>query len=370
MTAATATARRMPLSVHLREARKRSLRAAAALAVAAVIAYLCSDQVLDVLRAPVLDIAESRAAAINYDSITGAFDLKLRIALLGGIALSSPVWLYQLFAYIGPALSRREKRWTFGFLAAVLPLFAAGCAMGVLLFPRMIELLTGFAPAEDTTLLQASYYFDFVLKLVLAAGVAFTLPVLVVLLNFMGVLPASGIARSWRVCVVAISVFSALVTPAADLLSMFAIAVPMAALFAAALLVSWLHDRRVSRRAAADLVAELGSGASDAPEVSEAPERGRAARGAAADGGIGRAGAAPAGTGPDGTGPAETVPGGIGSAGLASDGIAPGGTAPAGTASGGTGPAGIAPDATAPDGVRASDVRSKEGVAENARSDL
>lgn len=234
----------MPLSGHLLEGRRRITRVAAALVVAAVAAYLLSDQVLEVLRAPVVEIAQTRDASINYDSITGAFDLKLRIALFGGIALSSPVWMYQVLAYVSSALTRREKRCTFGFLAAVLPLFAAGCAAGVAVFPRVVELLAGFASAEDTTLLQASYYFDFVLKLVIAAGVAFTFPAFIVVLNVMGVLPATTIARSWRGMTISIVVFSALVTPAADLLSMFLIAVPMLGLFAIALSIAWLHDRR------------------------------------------------------------------------------------------------------------------------------
>ncbi|MDN6259282.1 MAG: twin-arginine translocase subunit TatC [Corynebacterium sp.] len=238
MTSATAGPAGMPLSGHLLEGRRRLTRVAAALVVAAVIAYLRSAQVREVLRAPVVDIAQTRAAAINYDSITGAFDLKLRIAL------SSPVWLYQILAYVAPALTRREKRYAFGFLGAVIPLFVAGCAAGVAVFPRIVELLASFASADDSTLLQASYYFDFVLKLVLAAGVAFTFPAFIVVLNFMGVLSARTIARSWRGITISIVVFSALVTPAADLLSMFLIAVPMAVLFGISLAIAWIHDRR------------------------------------------------------------------------------------------------------------------------------
>jgi sec-independent protein translocase protein TatC len=244
MTPATAGPTGMPLSGHLLEGRRRLTRATAALVVAAVVAYLLSDQVLEVLRAPVVDIAQTRAAAINYDSVTGAFDLKLRIALFGGIALASPVWLYQILAYVAPALIGREKRHAFGFLAAAIPLFVAGCAAGVAVFPRIVELLAGFASADDSTLLQASYYFDFVLKLVLAAGVAFTFPAFIVLLNVLGVLPARTVARSWRGITVSIVVLSALVTPSADLLSMFLIAVPMAVLFGVSLGIAWIHDRR------------------------------------------------------------------------------------------------------------------------------
>lgn len=250
---ATGRTAAMTLSGHLREAKKRLSRAALAFLVAAVVAYLLSDTVLDTLRAPVTEIAETRNASINYDSITGAFDLKLKIALYGGIALSGPVWLYQLLAYVAPGLTGREKKYTFGFLAGVLPLFAAGAAVGVLIFPRMVELLTGFASSEDSTLLQASYYFDFVLKLVLASGAAFTLPVFLVVLNTMGILPARTIAHSWRIAVIGIVIFSALVTPAADLMSMFLLVVPMVLLYLMALGISWIHDRRKDRRLAAEL---------------------------------------------------------------------------------------------------------------------
>ncbi len=239
----------MPLSSHLREARIRAARASAALLVGVVIGYLVSDQVMDVLRAPIVALAESRDASLNFDSITGAFDLRIKIALFTGVALSSPVWMYELLAFLAPGLERREKRYTFGFLAASVPLFVAGCVAGLLLFPRMVELLAGFASTEDSTLLQASYYVDFVLKIVLATGLAFVLPVFLVVLNLLGVLSASSLARRWRIVVVAIVLFSATVTPAADVLSMFLIAVPMTVLFAAALLLAWVHDRRRARRA-------------------------------------------------------------------------------------------------------------------------
>ena len=254
----TATARTaMPIGAHLREARRRLGRATLALLVGCVAGYLLSDEILDVLRAPILELADSRDASLNYETVTAAFDLRLKLALHAGVILSSPVWLYQLFAFLTPGLTRRERRYTFGFLAAAVPLFAAGCWMGFLLFPRMVELLTGFAPAEDSTLLQASYYVDFVLKIVVAAGMAFVFPVVLAMLNFLGVLPARVIARSWRVGLMAIVVFSALVTPAADALSMFFVAVPMGALFAASILVAHVHDRAVAVRRCREAVAAM-----------------------------------------------------------------------------------------------------------------
>ncbi|SMX99162.1 sec-independent protein translocase protein TatC [Brevibacterium iodinum ATCC 49514] len=236
----SAAAEKMPLSAHLQEARKRAVRAAVALIIGTVTGYLTSDFVMDVLRAPITELAESRSASLNYDSVTGAFDLQLRIAVYSGIVLSSPVWLGEAFGFLTPGLTAKEKKYTFGFLGAALPLFVVGCLTGLYIFPRMVEVLTSFASSEDSTFLQASYYFDFVFKIVIATGVAFVLPVFLVVLNFIGLLSARSIAKAWRVAIV---VFAALITPAADVLSMFFVAAPMALLFLAALVIAFIHDR-------------------------------------------------------------------------------------------------------------------------------
>lgn len=244
MSTATVAPGTMPLRGHLREARRRAIRAAVALLIGVVVGYLLSDQILDVLRAPIEEIAADRDASLNYDTVTGAFDLKIKIAIYAGVVLSSPVWLLELFAFVTPGLTRRERRFSLGFVLAAVPLFAAGCVFGFLLFPHMVQLLTGFSADQDSTILNATYYVDFVLRIVLAIGIAFVLPVLVVMLNLLGLLPAQTLRRSWRAIVVVIVLFSAMVTPAADVLSMFLVAAPMSALFGAALLITHLHDRR------------------------------------------------------------------------------------------------------------------------------
>ncbi|KQP01075.1 twin-arginine translocase subunit TatC [Leifsonia sp. Leaf264] len=243
----------MSLGQHLLELRKRLFLAAGGIVVGAIVGWFLSDFVWNALRVPVIQIvkAQHRNAVINYPDITSAFDLKLQIAFYIGIVISSPMWLYQIFAFFMPALSRTEKQYTFGFFFTAIPLFLAGCAAGWYVLPHVVDLMTSFAPPDDAAFINAKDYFQFVLKLVLAIGIAFVLPVFLVLLNFAGVISAKSIIGSWRWAILVIVLFTAIATPAADVVSMFLLALPMVVLYFAAWGVAWVHDRRAARRARA-----------------------------------------------------------------------------------------------------------------------
>ena len=247
---------RMTLGDHLLELRKRLYIAAAAILVGMVGGWFVADFLLDVLRGPIYTIAEAqnRVATLNYDGISSAFDLKLQIALTVGIVATSPIWLYQIWAFFMPGLTRREIKYTLGFFLSAIPLFLLGCWAGFTVFPHIVELMTSFAPSQDSAIITAKTYFDFVLKLVLGVGVAFVLPVFLVLLNFAGVISAKSILKSWRVAILLIVLFTAIATPAADILSMFLLAIPMVLLYFSAAGIAWLHDRRKAKRAKSMLV--------------------------------------------------------------------------------------------------------------------
>lgn len=240
----------MSLGQHLIELRKRLYLAAAGLLIGAIVGWFLSDFVWNQLREPIYAIinAQHRNAQINYPDITSAFDLKLKISIYVGLIVSSPVWLYQIFAFLVPGLTGTEKKYTFGFLFTAIPLFLAGCAAGWVVLPHVVELMTSFAPAEDSAFISAQGYFDFVLKLVVAIGIAFVLPVFMVLLNFAGVISAQSIIKSWRIAILVIVLFTAIATPAADVVSMFLLAIPMVMLYFAAYGIAWLHDRRVAKK--------------------------------------------------------------------------------------------------------------------------
>jgi len=256
---------RMSLGDHLRELRKRLFISAIAIIVAAVIAFInweflgdlfglqwgsLTSFVQDGMRVPINQLAENHNAVISYTTVSSAFDLTVQIGITIAILIASPVWLYQVFAFLVPGLTGKEKRYTFGFFFSAVPLFLAGGLTGWILFPHMVELLASFTPTEDSIVLDARYYYDFIIKLVLAVGVGFVLPVFLVLLNFVGVLSAKAILKGWRVAILVITLFCAIATPAVDVASMFLLAIPMVALYFVAVLVATIHDRAVARRLA------------------------------------------------------------------------------------------------------------------------
>lgn len=243
----------MTLGEHLVEFRRRLVVSALAIGVTSVVGYLLADAVWATLAAPLHNVANlsGRLAEINYTSISEAFDTRLSIALTVGLVFASPIWLWQVWAFITPALVRRERRLVLGFVCSAVPLFIAGCAAGWWVFPHVVELMTSFAPAGSTTLLTARYYLDFSIKFILAIGVGFVLPVFLVLLSFAGILSGRAILSAWRWAIVAIITFTALATPAADLVSMFLLAIPMIALYFLAALLATIRDRRVARATAA-----------------------------------------------------------------------------------------------------------------------
>lgn len=240
---------KMSLGQHLVELRKRLMIAGVGIVAGTIGGWFLSQLVWDRLRAPILLIASAHhQASINYPSITGAWDVRFQVAIMLGILISSPLWLYQIFAFLVPGLNGRERKYIFGFFFTAVPLFLGGAAIGWLVLPRIVNFMVSFVPGQDTSIIDAKYYLDFVIKLILAAGIAFVLPVFLVLLNFIGILSATTILKGWRWAVLAITVFTAIATPAADPLSMLLLALPMVALYFGAWGISALHDRAVARR--------------------------------------------------------------------------------------------------------------------------
>lgn len=240
----------MPLVSHLLEFRRRLFISAGAIIAFSVGGFFVADWVWAQLQAPLLIVAEEqgRTAEVAYTYLTEAFDTRLQIAFTVGLVASSPVWLYQIWAFFMPALHKDEKRYALGFVLTAVPLFLAGCFVGWLVLPNMVDLLVRFAAEGAATLLQAKVYLDFALKLLIAVGIAFVMPVFLVLLNFADVISAKQIIKGWRVAVVIISAFAAFATPAADVVSMVLLIIPMVALYLMSAGIAWLSDKRKAKR--------------------------------------------------------------------------------------------------------------------------
>lgn len=241
----------MSLGAHLVELRKRLMYAALALVVGMVVAFIVADPVIHFITEPIRIITEKRGddfSALNFGTVTAAFDMRMRIAFSIGLFISAPVWLWQVWAFIMPGLTRKEIKYTVGFVVAAVPLFLAGCYLGVMIMPHVIELMWSFTPDGATNFYYAQEYYDFVFKLMIVIGVSFVLPVFLVALNLAGVMSGRAILKGWRIAIIIATVFAALATPAADVVSMLMLAGILIVLFFAAAGLSLLFDRRKRKR--------------------------------------------------------------------------------------------------------------------------
>jgi sec-independent protein translocase protein TatC len=240
----------MSLADHLRELRRRFIIAAGAVAVGSVLGWVEYDSLFNRIMAPLRKVAAERHGLvnINFGGITQPFTVQLQVALFVGVIVASPVWLYQVWGFIVPGLTKREKRTTVGFIGAAVPLFLGGCFIATQVVPRAVEILLGFTPNGAANLPDAALYLTFVMRFILAFGLAFLLPVFLVGLNVAHVLPARIMLKGWRVAVLLIFVFAAMMTPTPDAWTMLVLAMPMVGLFFAAVGVATILDRRRARR--------------------------------------------------------------------------------------------------------------------------
>lgn len=248
----------MPLREHLVELRKRVFLAAAGIAVGAIAGWFLYQPVFELLQEPLLNAAADRGGnvSVNFAGLASAFDMQLKVSLFLGALVSSPWWLYQLWAFITPGLTSRERRSAVGFLAAAVPLFLAGSALAAFVMPEAVRVLTDFTPEGASNFIDAQTYLSFVMRFVLAFGLAFVLPVIMVCINLVGLVPAKTWAKGWRWAVLLAFVFAAVMTPTPDAITMIVMALPICGLYFAALGVCVLHDRRVAKRTAKAVEAE------------------------------------------------------------------------------------------------------------------
>lgn len=243
----------MTLAQHLGELRTRLIKSAAGLALGIVAAFLFYERVFDFITHPYCELPEARrltggsSCLLTFTGITGAFSIQLRVAMIVGVLISAPIWLYQLWAFVTPGLHRRERRWALAFAGISTVLFAGGTAFGYYSLNRALEFLLSFGNGL-TPVIAIDRYLSFVTSLLLVFGASFEFPLLLIMLNVAGIVSAARLRGAWRMIIFGIFVFAAMATPSQDPLTMSLMALPMTVLYGVALLAALVHDRRAARR--------------------------------------------------------------------------------------------------------------------------
>ncbi|MFC8303382.1 twin-arginine translocase subunit TatC [Specibacter sp. NPDC057265] len=243
---------RMPLKAHLIEARNRLFKSALAMLPGVVLGWILYDPLLFALTQPLRDISASRniVATLNFQGVTTSFDLKIQISLILGLIIASPVWIYQLWAFITPGLTKKERRYTLSYMFASVPLFLAGIYAGWVIWPNIVKALTGFTPAgsESANIITALEYLQFAMQLMLFMGVSFLVPILLFALNALGMVRGRTYLKAWRFVILGVTIVSAMAAPGSDVMSMFFLGAPLLVLYFGAIGLCLINDRRRDRR--------------------------------------------------------------------------------------------------------------------------
>jgi sec-independent protein translocase protein TatC len=241
----------MALADHLREFRARTLRAVLAMLAGVIVALFFYDQLLELVLAPYDDAKQALGEDVEtkayINSVGGPLMLQLKLCGMAGLVGTSPYWLYQVWAFILPGLHAHERKWSRIFAAVAGPLFIGGVAVGYYVLPRGLEVLIGFTPANLENLVEFGEYFSFLIRMLLVFGVAFEIPLFVVLLSLAGVVSGKSLAEHRPWIILGVFVFAAVATPSTDPFSMLALAVPMMLLFFVSEVIARLLDRRRKR---------------------------------------------------------------------------------------------------------------------------
>lgn len=219
--------RRQTILEHLEEFRWRVVKSAIVLVITSIVAFIFRDWILDVLVQPYRDIGG--ASELIALKPTEAFGAAMRIAFFGGVLLASPVLLYQIWAFINPALSPRERRWTIPIVTALVILFLGGVVFAYWILPRGLEFFASVLEVEFR--LQITEYLKFVTMVMFVFGLSFEFPVFLYAAAAAGLITSEKLARSRRWAITIIVIVAAVVTPTGDPYTLLLLSGPLYLLY-------------------------------------------------------------------------------------------------------------------------------------------
>ena len=239
----------MSMMDHLRELRMRLVRSVLAIGISTLVLLAFYDQLKNVLTTPYTNLCSRRpdfkcdGSLFSLGPLDG-FTARMRVCLYGGLVLALPVILWQIWRFIVPALSKRERNYAVPFIASSVILFSFGCYLAYWTLDKALEFLISWSGSDVTQAYQVTKYINLVVMMMLAFGVGFLSPVLLVFLQLVSAVTPKTLIKQWRYAIMGIFVASAAITPSGDPISLLALAIPLTILYLIAVLIGWLLTRR------------------------------------------------------------------------------------------------------------------------------
>lgn len=239
----------MTLIEHIKELRDRLFKASLGVILGLIVGFIVAQDVFDLLSVPYCNLPRDPGTKCAFIQLgpADAFILKLKLALWVGLILGAPVWLYQLWAFVAPGLHRHERKWAYIFAAIAGPLFAAGAVLAYVVVEKGLAFLLEAGVTGVEQQLEVTQYISFVTGMILLFGISFEFPLLLLMLNFTGVLTGRRMLGWWRIAVFVSFVFAAVTTPDPGPFGMTLFAGVLTLLYFVAVGVSMLNDRRKGR---------------------------------------------------------------------------------------------------------------------------